>query len=101
ATRGDQQVLNALDDLATSLAEGLSVVIDMLNPRVVVLGGYFSWFTDFLIPPIAADLTARRLDPGAGALLAGAQLGMVSSAHGAALTALDSVFANPLSVPRC
>lgn len=101
ATRGDQQVLNALDDLATSLAEGLSVVIDMLNPRVVVLGGYFSWFTDFLIPPIAADLTARRLDPGAGALLAGAQLGMVSSAHGAALTALDSVFVNPLSVPQC
>jgi len=101
ATRGDQQVLNALDDLATSLAEGLSVVIDMLNPRVVVLGGFFSWFTDFLIPPIAADLTARRLDPGAGALLAGAQFGMVSSAHGAALTALDSVFANPLSVPQC
>jgi len=101
ATRGEQQVLNALGDLATSLAEGLSVVIDMLNPRVVVLGGYFSWFTDFLIRPIAADLTARRLDPGAGALLAGAQFGMGSSAPGAALTALDSVFANPLSVPQC
>jgi hypothetical protein len=26
---------------------------------------------------------------------------MVSSAHGAALTALDSVFVNPLSVPQC
>ncbi|SDS33275.1 ROK family transcriptional regulator [Microterricola viridarii] len=95
ADSGDGRVLAALSTIAANLSIGLSVLVDVLNPRMIVLGGYFPSFSDFLIAPITAALEARRMDLGSSAILVGSKLGLTSAARGGAQLVLEDVFEDP------
>lgn len=50
AAAGDTRTLEALDRIADGLGLGLALLVDVLNPRAVVLGGYFTYFGAHLAP---------------------------------------------------
>lgn len=94
--RGDARTLAALEKTADGLALGLALLVDVLNPRLVVLGGYFARLGEHMIDRVRAGVRERVMAPEAGGCevtLSG--LGFAAPSRGAALLALDSVYQDP------
>ena len=86
--------------VGTALGVGGSVLINLVNPRVVVLGGYFAVLGRFLLEPMTTELSARVFGPGlAGARVVLSTLGFTAAVRGGAHLALDAVFDDPTLVP--
>ncbi len=99
ATAGDARTLAALATIASDLIRGLSVLVDVLNPRLIVLGGYFAAFGEHLLAPVKSALDERRMDEGSEVLVAVSALGLSAASRGGALAALEAVFEDPTTVP--
>lgn len=99
AVEGHAGTRAALEQVGRDLGLGLSVVVDVLNPEVVVLGGWFALFGDFLLEPLRADLARRRMADGSEVRLETSRLGLTATSHGGALVAVEDVFTDPLIVP--
>lgn len=95
---GDAKTKAALGTISTHLATGLGILVDVLNPRVVVLGGYFAYFGDELLPPLAEALEKRRMDQGSSVQLAVSAMGIISASRGGAQSAIECVYADPTLV---
>lgn len=96
ADAGDGATLAALRRIAEGLALGLALLADVLNPRAVVLGGYFVHFGDYLIDPIRDAFAERVMAPEAGGCqVVLSSLGFSAAARGGAQLALDRVFQDP------
>lgn len=98
ADSGDPQVLSALKTIADRLSVGIGILVDVLNPRIVVLGGYYAHFEKHLLGPISQYLESRRMTEGRTELVT-SRLGLLSTAKGGALLALEAVFDDPTIVP--
>ena len=100
AQAGDRRTLDALQRVGVSLGIGVALLINVFNPRVVVLGGYFAVLGRFLMTPLHGELAARVFGPGlAGARITLSRLGFTAAVRGGAHVALESVFADPTLVP--
>ncbi|WP_371525181.1 ROK family protein [Streptomyces sp. NBC_01283] len=96
ADTGDAATLAALERIADGLALGLALLADVLNPRAVVLGGYFTHFGDYLIDRVRAEFSARVMAPEAGGCeITLSSLGFSAAARGGAYLALDRVYQDP------
>jgi predicted NBD/HSP70 family sugar kinase len=96
AGRGEERTLAALDTIGTQLGIGASVLINMVNPAVLVLGGYFAALGDLLLPGVHRELAARVVAPGAaGCRIELSTLGFAAASHGGANLALETVLADP------
>ncbi|WP_392672257.1 ROK family protein [Streptomyces sp. LN785] len=96
ADADDPATRAALDTIADGLALGLALLVDVLNPRAIVLGGYFAHFGDHLIDRVRGELTARVMAPEAGRCdVVLSTLGFSAAARGGAYLALDSVYQDP------
>ncbi|RBY98004.1 ROK family transcriptional regulator [Blastococcus sp. TF02-8] len=99
ARAGDERTLAALRQVGTSLGTGAAVLINLFNPRVVLLGGYFAVLAEYLMEPLLAELESRVLGPGmAGARVVLSTLGFTAAVRGGAHVALESVFDDPTLV---
>ena len=58
ASKGDSAALEILEDSGRHLGAGLSVLIDILNPERIVIGGIFTHCREYLGP--AAEVIIRR-----------------------------------------
>lgn len=99
AAAGDGRTLDALAAISEHLIRGLTVLVDVLNPRIIVLGGYFAAFADHLVAPIVSALEVRRMDEGSEVVVAASVLGLSAASRGGALAALEAVFEDPTTVP--
>ncbi len=100
ADAGDRRTLDALTAVGTGLGTGAAVLINLVNPQVVLLGGYFAVLGRFLMEPMAAELRARVFGPDlAGARIELSTLGFTAAVRGGAHVALESVFDDPTLVP--
>lgn len=100
ADAGDPRTLAALGQVGVALGTGAAVLINLFNPQVVVLGGYFAVLGRYLMPPLTAELEARVFGPGmAGACVVLSTLGFTAAVRGGAHIALESVFDDPTLVP--
>ena len=100
AVAGDQRTLAALHRVGVSLGTGAALLINVFNPEVVVLGGYFAVLGRFLVDPMTEELRSRVFGPGlAGARVVCSRLGFTAAVRGGAHVALESVFADPTVVP--
>ncbi|NEK86718.1 ROK family protein [Blastococcus saxobsidens] len=100
AEAGDDRTLQALRQVGTSLGTGAAVLINVFNPRVVLLGGYFAVLGRYLMEPVLAELESRVLGPGmAGARVVLSTLGFTAAVRGGAHVALESVFDDPTLAP--
>jgi len=98
ALAGDARTLRALRQVADDLALGLALLVDVLNPRAVVLGGYFAHLGEHLLGRVQAGVQERVMAPDAGGcevLLS--TLGFAAPARGGAYLALDQVYQDPSS----
>ncbi|MGB8940669.1 MAG: ROK family transcriptional regulator [Streptomyces sp.] len=96
ADTGDAATLAALERIADGLALGVALLADVLNPRAVVLGGYFTHFGDYLIDRVRAEFSARVMAPEAGGCeIMLSSLGFSAAARGGAYLALDRVYQDP------
>ncbi|MFC6020269.1 ROK family protein [Plantactinospora solaniradicis] len=97
ARRGDRSTLDALAETGRHLGHGVSLLANLVNPEVVLLGGYFATLAPWLLPAAETELTARTLAPDAGGtrLLASA-LGTGAAAAGGAARTLETIDAGRL-----
>ena len=100
ADAGDARTLAALDKVGRALGNGAAVLINVFNPRVVVLGGYFAVLGRFFLEPMSVELRSRVFGPDlAGARIVLSTLGFTAAVRGGAHVALESVFDDPTLVP--
>ncbi len=96
ARSGDERAVRALADGGSRLGHAVSVLTDLLDPRVVVLGGAFATLSPWLLPAVEAEVKARAVAPGdTGRVVAATPEGGSAAAGGAAL-ALDRLEAGHL-----
>lgn len=103
AEAGDERVLAALREVGTWLGRGLATLVNIFNPRLVVLGGLFGRIYRF-VEAIVADQLERLALPGArdNLRVAPAALGIDAPLMGAAELAFEPILTDPaawLSTP--
>ncbi len=62
AKQGDEFSISLLNELGLALGKGLSLVIQLLNPEIIVLGGIVSQANRFVLTPIQQSLNKYCLD---------------------------------------
>ncbi|WP_244960204.1 ROK family transcriptional regulator [Actinomyces faecalis] len=92
---GDTRLIARLAQVQQDLERGLAILVDVLNPQVIVLSGWLTAFGDVLLAPTASALDSRRLDERPGVQLVSSALGPWAPSLGAALVALEPVLADP------
>jgi predicted NBD/HSP70 family sugar kinase len=96
ATAGHTRTVAALGDVSTWLARGAGMLLNVLNPEVLVLGGWFAALGHHLVGPLEAELAAQVYAPGAGGCrVECSTLGFSAALRGGALQVLDAVFDDP------
>ncbi|NEB74818.1 ROK family protein, partial [Streptomyces sp. SID14478] len=96
AEAGDARTLAAVDRVADGLGLGIALLADLLNPGLVVLGGYFSHIGDLMLDRVRDVVRSRVIAPdGGGCEVALSPLGFAAAARGAAHLALDAVYQDP------
>ena len=92
AKKNDPEVLALLEAVGRGLGKGVAIAANLLNPEVVVLGGYYVPLAPWLLGPAEDEMFRRSLAPGAGGCrLVVSTLGHRAAALGAAARVLDSV----------
>ncbi|MBP2706613.1 ROK family transcriptional regulator [Microbispora sp. RL4-1S] len=92
AGAGDPEILALLDQAGRDLGRGLAVVANLLDPEVIILGGYYIPLAPWLISRAEEEMRRGIVAPGGGACrLEASALGYGAAALGAAATVLDRV----------
>jgi len=101
AEAGDTRTLRALADVGTWLGIGGAILVNILNPDVLVLGGYFAVLGPWLKEPLENALRDRVIAPdGGGCRVVRSELGFAAAVRGGAQISLDQVFIDPTLVGR-
>ena len=98
---GDTRTLTALETVGTGIGAGAATLVNVLDPEVLVLSGYFAPLEPFLRESVEkrldADVVAPRLG---GTHVAFSALGPIAAVRGGAATSLAPVLTDPTLVPR-
>jgi predicted NBD/HSP70 family sugar kinase len=101
AAASDRAVLAALHEAGTRLGYAVAALANLVNPEVVILGGYYAPLARWLLPAAEAELRARAVAPHAGGCrLAVSTLGHSAAALGGAARILDAIDAGQLPRPQ-
>lgn len=99
AEAGDPATLDALQRCGRWLGAALAVLVDVLNPEVIVLGGFYGPIAEWILPPAEQAMRAGSIAPDAGGCrLAASTLGFSTAALGGAIHAAQRVFDDPFLV---
>lgn len=96
AEAGDERALSVLGEAGHWLGMGVASAANLLNPRGIVVGGYFATLAPWLLPGLEEELTARVLSSewdATGVVIS--ELGAEAAVRGASGFALRRVFADP------
>jgi predicted NBD/HSP70 family sugar kinase len=97
----DGRTLGALQRLGSWLGTGAALLVNVLNPQVLVLGGYFAALGPWLTPAVEHELARRVVAAGAGGCrVEVSTLGFTAAARGGAEVALGRVVADPTLAHR-
>ncbi|MBC6450704.1 ROK family transcriptional regulator [Actinokineospora xionganensis] len=98
ADAGDPVVLAALGTVGQGLGVVVGMLIDVLSPRAVILGGYFSYFGEHLLTHVRGAVEARAIAGQAGGCdIRTSGFAFTGPARGAAHTALEALFTDPVA----
>ncbi|GAB1824031.1 ROK family protein [Herbidospora sp. RD11066] len=95
AAAGDTRTLAALAEVGRWLGLGGSILVNLFNPRAIVVGGYFAQLASRLIPPAQAELERRAVAGGRCTIVA-SELGFEAASRGAAGVVVDRILDDPL-----
>jgi predicted NBD/HSP70 family sugar kinase len=100
AESGNKKTLRAIEAVGGWLVEGATSLVNIFNPQVLVLGGYFAvlgpWVTTALEEGLAAQVHAPEAG---GCRVELSTLGFSAAVRGGAHHAIRSVFDDPTAVP--
>ncbi|MBS2534490.1 ROK family protein [Catenulispora sp. NF23] len=100
ALAGDERTLAAFDRVAADLGLGIGLLADVLNPRAVILGGYFTHVGELMLDRIRSVVRERVMAPDAGGCrVEVSRLGFSAPALGGAHSALERVYQDPAARP--
>jgi predicted NBD/HSP70 family sugar kinase len=95
----DAQVSTALTEVGRWLGRGGATLVNLFNPRVIVLGGYFARVGAWVLDAAQAELDQLTFAGLAGRCrFVASNLGFGAAARGAAAVAIERVLADPTSV---
>lgn len=95
AKRGDPLAIEILQTAATKLGEALALLVDILNPERIVLGGFYRHTRELFEPALRAALEREALPTAVAACkILPAELGDTIGSHGAVAVALHSASAS-------
>jgi len=101
ADAGEKRTLDALADVGTWLGIGGAILVNVLNPDVLVLGGYFAVLGPWLKESLEVAIRDRVIAPeGGGCRVIQSDLGFTAAVRGGAQISLDQVFLDPTLVGR-
>jgi predicted NBD/HSP70 family sugar kinase len=99
ADAGEARTLTALAEVGTWLGIGGAILVNVLNPDVLVLGGYFAVLGPWLTRPLEEAIRERVIAPdGGGCRVVRSELGFTAAVRGGAQVALEQVFIDPTLV---
>jgi len=98
ARDGDPEVLALLEEVGRALGKGVAIIASLLDPEVVILGGYYVPLAPWLVPVAEEEVRRRAPAPG-GCRLEVSTLGHGAAALGGAARVVDSVDSGRLPVP--
>ncbi|WP_216843995.1 ROK family transcriptional regulator [Phytoactinopolyspora alkaliphila] len=100
AELGDARTLRGLDAIGTGIGLGASVLVNIFNPQVLVLGGFFSVLGDLLMPAIQGQLSGQVVSESLSQCrVERSAFPFTAAARGGAHVVLESVLADPTRVP--
>ncbi|MEU7742926.1 ROK family transcriptional regulator [Nonomuraea sp. NPDC049158] len=92
ARAGDAHTLGLLRGVGRDLGRGVAILANLLNPQVVILGGYYVPLAPWLLPAVEAEVRERTIAPEAGGCqVVISSLGYDAAALGGAARVLDSI----------
>ena len=97
--RTDELMRRRLARVGSDVGLGLAVLAQVLDPAVVVLGGYFVPLGDLILDPARRTLDERLLGPARGPELRLGALGIEAAALGAAEQVFSDVFSGARKLP--
>jgi len=99
ARGGDATALAALRELGHWVGVGAANLVNIFDPQVIILGGYFRQIAQWILPPARLALRAGVLAPGSGGCeLTTSSLGFTAAARGGALHVADEVMRHPAAL---
>lgn len=100
ARGGDGTAAGALERAGTWLGRGLATLVNVVNPSVVVLGGYFVPMGPWLLPACRAEIAAAVFAPEAGGCRVElSALGLSAAARGGAAAMIHALDGGLLPLP--
>jgi glucokinase-like ROK family protein len=102
ALQGDELAQEVLRDTGLYLGIGIANLINLLNPRMVIIGGGVSKSGEFLMKPLRETIEARALEtPSSVSTIKVAKLGDYATAIGAVTLVLMNLFVpSDLNLPN-
>lgn len=96
---GEARTVTALAEVGRWLGVGASVLVNLFNPRVIVLGGYFARVGPYIADAAMDSMRSRVLAPNAaGCRLSFSTLGFGAAVRGGAGVALLALIEDPTLV---
>ncbi|HET6530115.1 MAG TPA: ROK family transcriptional regulator [Actinoplanes sp.] len=99
AGAGDPEAGQTLAEAGRRLGHAVSVLSDLLDPRVVVLGGTFATLAPWLLPAVEAEVKSRAVVPGETGRVVASTQGTGAIAAGGAALVLDRLEDGELPTP--
>ena len=96
--RGDERAVRALEHVGRGIGSGVAVLCNVLDPGLVVLGGYLTYLGELLVATVRDELPRHVVAPG-GCDVVVSRLGFTAASRGGAVVALRRVLDDPGSVP--
>jgi predicted NBD/HSP70 family sugar kinase len=99
AAAGETRALRGVAEVGHWLGVGIGDLVNLFNPELVLLGGFFNTFEPWLREAMLTGIRSRALDaPLAGARILPGALGPDAPLLGAAEIALRSILADPAAL---
>ncbi|MEU8382956.1 ROK family transcriptional regulator [Streptosporangium sp. NPDC048865] len=98
---GDRQTLVAVAEAGRWLGLGGSILVNLFNPRVIVVGGYFATLADWMLPFAQAELERLVVaGPAARCRFVASDHGFGAASRGAANVVINQIVNDPTAIMR-
>ena len=95
---GDRRMLEAVAHAGRWLGAGGAIVANLVNPRVIVVGGHFAALAEWLLPHAQAELERLVMAAAARCRLVASDLGFGAAARGAASLVVGRLIDDPIMI---
>ncbi|MEO3859370.1 ROK family transcriptional regulator [Acrocarpospora sp. B8E8] len=96
---GDRRMLEAVAEVGRWLGLGGSIVANLFNPRVIVVGGYFATLAEWLLPHAQAELERLVVaGPAAQCRFTASNFGFGAASRGAASMVINRLIDHPTTI---